>query len=159
MLQSANNHSDALGIVHKLYYKLTALNCPIHLKIPTKTNPFRTSDQWMRHIEASWSLLRSRWLRTCNRTKSVSNVRSVSVSVYDLFTIRGVCFTIFASPSLPVLSWRRYRWCYHLTGRALHGTWLPTVHGTRLADTAPAVPMHGPGLQLSPCFRLGWMWR
>ena len=156
---SANNHSDALGIVHKLYYKLTALNCPNTSENTNQNKPFPNFRPMNATHRSLLKLVKKPLVENMLLNKSVSNVRSVSVSVYYLFTIRGVCITIFASPSLPVLSWRRYRWRYHLTGRALHGTWLPTVHGTRLADTAPAVPIHGPGRQLSPCFRLGWMWR
>ena len=38
-------YNDALGIVYMLYYKLTALNSPVYLKIRTKTNPIQTADR------------------------------------------------------------------------------------------------------------------
>ena len=69
-----------------LYYKLTALNRPIHREIRTKTNLIQTADRWMRHIEAPWSLSNNLWVETMLKNKSVINVRPVSVGIYDLLT-------------------------------------------------------------------------
>ena len=81
-----------------LYYKLTALNGPIHRKIRTKTNPIQTADRWMRHIEAPWSLSNNLWVETMLKNKSVINVRPVSVGIYDLLTSQVAYF-----PHLPQL--------------------------------------------------------
>ena len=54
-----------------LYYKLTALNSPIHLKMRTKTNPIQNAHRWLRHIEAPWSLLKKLWVETMLKNKSV----------------------------------------------------------------------------------------
>ena len=54
-----------------LYYKLTALNSPIYLKMRTKTNPVQNAHRWLRHIEAPWSLLKKLWVETMLKNKSV----------------------------------------------------------------------------------------
>ena len=132
-----------------LYYKLTALNGPIHRKIRTKTNPIQTADRWMRHIEAPWSLSNNLWVETMVKNKSVINVRPVSVGIYDLLTSQVAYFphlpqllapgSQLASPlQILACNWR----CFTVN-------WT-TLHTTGLADMAPATPSHGPGLQLSP---------
>ena len=133
-----------------LYYKLTALNGPIHRKIRTKTNPIQTADRWMRHIEAPWSLSNNLWVETMLKNKSVINVRPVSVGIYDLLTSQVAYFphlpqllapgSQLASP-LQILT---YNW------RCFTVNWT-TLHTSGLADMAPATPSHGSGLQLSPC--------
>ena len=133
-----------------LYYKLTALNGPIHRKIRTKTNPIQTADRWMRHIEAPRSLSNNLWVETMLKNKSVINVRPVSVGIYDLLTSQVAYFphlpqllapgSQLASPlQILTCNWR----CFTVN-------WT-TLHTTGLADMAPATPSHGPGLQLSPC--------
>ena len=133
-----------------LYYKLTALNGPIHRKIGTKTNPIQTADRWMRHIEAPWSLSNNLWVETMLKNKSVITVRPVSVGIYDLLTSQVAYFphlpqllapgSQLASPlQILACNWR----CFTVN-------WT-TLHKTGLADMAPATPSHGPGLQLSPC--------
>ena len=94
VLWSANDQNDALGIVHMLYRKLAALNCPMHLKIRTKPNPFKTAEQWMRHFEASWSLLKKLSAENMLKNKSVFNIHvcRVSVSIYDLLTTQVAYF-------------------------------------------------------------------
>ena len=150
VLQSAIHHNDALGIVYMLYYKLTALNRPIHRKIRTKTNPIQTAYRWMRHIEAPWSLSNNLWVETMLKNKSVINVRPVSVGIYDLLTSQVAYFphlpqllapgSQLASPlQILACNWR----CFTVN-------WT-TLHTTGLADMAPATPSHGPGLQLSHC--------
>ena len=132
--------------------KSTALNSPIHLKIRTKTNTTQTAHRWMRHIEAPWSLLKNLWVETILKNKSVINVRPVSVGIYmyDLLTRQVAYFphlpqllapgSLLASPSqILTCNWR------YLT---MNQT---TLHATRLANTSPATPSHGPGLQLSFC--------
>ena len=133
-----------------LYYKLTALNGPIHRKIRTKTNPIQTADRWMRHIEAPWSLSNNLWVETMLKNKSVINVRPVSVGIYDLLTSQVAYF-----PHLPQLLAPGYQLASPLqilacNWRCFTVNWT-TLHTTGLADMAPATHPHGPGLQLSPC--------
>ena len=95
VLYSAINHNDALEIVYMLYYKLTALNSPIYMKIRTKTNHVQTADRWMRHNEAPRSLFKTLWVETMLKNKSVINVHPASGGIYDLLTSQVAYFPHF----------------------------------------------------------------
>ena len=136
-----------------LYYKLTALNRPIHRKIRTKTNPAQTADRWMRHIEAPWSLSNNLWVETMLKNKSVIIVRPVSVGIYDLLTSQVAYFPHFPQSLAPGSQLASPLQILACNWRCFTVNWT-TLHTTGLADMAPATPSHGPGLQLSPCGNL-----
>ena len=133
-----------------LYYKMTALNSPIHRKIRTKTNPIQTAGRWMRHIKAPWSFSNNLWVEAMLK-EQICNQCTSRLSRYLWYTYESggtfpTSFAVARSRFLAGVAITNISMQLALLYSELdYLTYNPTSrHSTGYTFTWP-------GLQLSPC--------